>query len=492
MTAQTPLKLPIEAFQSQLYIDGCFRPSSSGATFDVINPSTAAVIAKVAAADAEDVDIAVRAAHRQFENGDWSRLSGGERGRLLNRLADLVERDHHLIAAIESTDNGKVLGMAMHADVPNLIDTLRYFAGWADKLEGRTIPTAGAFGRPTLSYTIREPLGVIGGIAAFNSPTMYVGWKAAAALAAGNTVVLKPAEEAPLSTLYIAKLFEEAGFPPGVFNVVAGLGPVAGMALARHPLVAKLSYTGSGTVGRILAREAAEQLKPITLELGGKAPMIVLEDADLATTIPTLAMGIFANQGQICAAGTRILVHRSRLEDVAAGLKAAAEAQVLGDPLDPETTMGPLTTARSVDRVMGYVAAGRDGGARLVSGGRRLDRDGYFVAPTIFAGTNDMKIAREEIFGPVGTLISFETHDEALSIANDTEYGLNAGIFTRDISHAHLMARRIRTGAVWINGFGLIDARLPWGGIKGSGYGRENSSNGLDDVTHEKVVTAML
>lgn len=481
-----------KALQKELYIDGVFRPAAAGKSLDVVNPATGKVFTTVASADESDIDAAVQAAHRQFDGGDWSKLHGGERGRLLNRLANLIERDLHLIAAMESTDNGKPLGMSTYADLPNVVDTFRYYAGWADKLEGRTIPTGGAFGRPTLSYTAREPLGVIAGIAAYNAPTMYVGWKAAAALAAGNTVVLKPADEAPLTSLYIAKLFEEAGFPAGVFNVVSGVGPVAGMALVRHPLVAKVSYTGSGVVGRIIAKEAAERLKPVTLELGGKAPMIVLEDADLDTTIPTLAMGVFANQGQICAAGTRILVHRSRLEAVAEALGAAAKAQVLGDPLDMGNTMGPLTTARAVDRVTGYIAAGRDQGAALVAGGKRLDRDGFFVEPTIFKGTNDLRIAQEEIFGPVGTLIPFDTPDEAVRIANDTEYGLNAGIFTRDISHAHLLARRLRTGAVWINGFGLIDARLPWGGVKGSGYGRENGIEGLADVTHEKVVTALL
>ncbi len=481
-----------KAIETDLFIDGAFRPAAGDERFDVVNPTTGTVIARVAAAGEADVAAAVEAAHRQFDGGPWSRLSGAERGRLLHRLADLIERDAALIAAMEALDNGKPFGMAFHADLPNLTDTFRYFAGWADKLEGRTIPTAGAFGRPTFSYTIREPLGVIGAIAAYNAPSMYVGWKAAAALAAGNTVVLKPGDEAPLTSLYIARLVQEAGFPAGVFNIVTGLGPVAGTALVRHPLVAKLSYTGSGTVGRILAREAAELLKPITLELGGKAPMIVLADADPAATLPMLAMGLLANQGQICAAGTRILVHRSRLGEIADGLKAIMQAQVLGDPLDPATTMGPLTTARSVERVMRYVEAGKGEGAELVSGGRRLEREGFFVEPTLFLGSNQLSIAREEIFGPVGTLIPFDSEDEAVALANDNRYGLNAGIFTRDLAATHLLARRLRTGAVWVNGFGLIDARLPWGGVKESGYGRENGRNGLDDVTHEKVVTALL
>jgi acyl-CoA reductase-like NAD-dependent aldehyde dehydrogenase len=482
----------IDGLATDLFIDGSFRPAVSGERLDVINPATGKVIAKVAAGAEADIDIAVKAAHREFSTGAWSQLSGAERGRLMNRLADLIERDLGTLAAMEAIDNGKPISLATQLDLPNTIDTFRYYAGWADKIEGRTIPTGGAFGRPTLSYTIREPLGVIGAIAAYNAPTMYVGWKCAAALAAGNTVVLKPADEAPLTSLHIAKLFVEAGFPAGVFNVVTGRGPVTGTALLRHPLVSKLSYTGGGAVGRILAKEAAELLKPITLELGGKAPVIVLEDAQLDATIPFLAMGLFANQGQICAAGTRILVHRSRYDVVADALAAAARQQVLGDPLEPTTTMGPLTTQRSLDRVLGYVDAGRSEGAMLVTGGRRLDHDGYFVEPTIFKGHNDLKIAREEIFGPVGTVIPFDTIDEAAEIANTTEYGLNAGIFTRDISQANLLARRIRTGVVWINGFGMVDARLPWGGVKASGYGRENGAAGIEDVTHEKVVTVLL
>jgi betaine-aldehyde dehydrogenase len=476
--------------QTQLFIAGQFVPARGGQTFEVINPSSATPIAQVASAQEADVDAAVQAAQRAFP--DWAALPGIERGRLLYRLADLIERDADHIARLESSDNGKVFGMARFADVANLIDTFRHFAGWADKLEGRTIPTAGAFGRPTLSYTLRQPLGVIGGIGAYNAPTMYIGWKGAPALAAGNTMVFKPAEEAPLTALYVARLFAEAGFPPGVFNVVSGLGPVAGMALVKHPLVAKISYTGGGAVGRIIARQAAEQLKPLTLELGGKAPQIVLEDANLEKTVPVLAMGLFANQGQICAAGTRVLVHRSKYSAVLDALEAMAKAQVLGDPLDPASTMGPLTTERGLKRVLNYVEAGKQDGAKLVAGGARGAGQGFFVEPTIFAGDNSMKIAQEEIFGPVGTVIPFDTTDQAAEIANNTLYGLNAGIFSDDLSQAHLLAARITTGAVWINGFGLIDARLPWGGVKESGYGRENSRNGLEDVTHEKVVTVLL
>lgn len=478
------------SFQSLLYIDGRFSPAAAGATLPVVNPATEAEVVEVAAGNAEDIDVAVRAAFKAFQ-GPWGTSAGRERGSLLLKLADLIERDQEVLATLESIDNGKVFGMTLHADLDNIIKTFRYFGGLADKIEGRTIPTPDMFGRPSFSYTVKQPLGVIAAIGASNAPTMYVGWKAAAALAAGNSVVLKPAEEAPLSTLHIAKLFEEAGFPPGVFNVVSGLGAVAGMALVQHPLVAKASYTGGGTVGRILATEAAKSLKPMILELGGKAPQIVLESADLDQVIDVLAMGFLANQGQICAAGTRILVHRSRAEEVAERLAAIAKAQVIGDPLDSASTMGPVMSARAVDRILGYCEAGKQDGARLLTGGRRLDRKGYFIEPAVFLGRNDMRIAREEIFGPVGTVIPFESVDEAVAIANDTEFGLSAGVFTRDVGEARDLALKLRVGAVWINGWALIDPALPWGGIKASGYGRENGATAIDEVTHEKVVTML-
>lgn len=479
-------------FQRMLYIDGKFVPASDAGTFEVTNPSTGKVLTTVASARPEDVDLAVRAAHRQFKSGDWSRMDGRERGRLMDRLANLVERDKEWIARLESMDNGKLYGVALHADVANLIATLRYFGSLADKLCGRAIPTSAAFGRPTLTYTVREPLGVIGALGAYNAPTMYVGWKCAPALAAGNTVVYKPAEEAPLTTLYLARLFDEAGFPPGVFNVVSGLGPVVGPEIVRHPGVAKVSYTGGGTVGKLLAAEAAQLLKPMTLELGGKAPAIVLEDASLDQALPMLAFGLFANQGQICAASTRILVHRSLYERVIAGLAAAATELRLGDALDPASTMGPLTTQRAVDRVLRYIDSGKQQGAQLVAGGGLSPVGSQFVEPTVFAGSNDMTIAQEEIFGPVGIVIPFETHEEAIEMANNTKYGLSAGIFTRDISHANVLARRIDVGTVWINGFALIHPAAPWGGVKQSGYGRENGHDGLADVTYEKVISALL
>lgn len=481
-----------KTFQPALFIDGEFRDSLSGDTIDVLNPATGASITSVPAANADDVNAAVFAARRQFEQGEWSGMSGAQRGQLLYRLADLIERDADFLAQLESIDNGKLASAARQVDLENTIATFRYFAGWADKIEGRTIPTPQLQGRHAFSYTVREPLGVIGAISAYNCPTMYVAWKAAPALAAGNTVVLKAPEDAPLTSLYFGHLFLEAGFPPGVINILTGLGPVAGTALVQHPGVAKVSFTGGGVAGRAIARAAADLLKPVTLELGGKAPQIILEDADLPTALGTVALGIFANQGQICAAGTRILVHRSLQDVVIKGLVALAKDQRVGNPLDASNTMGPMTTAAASRRVLEYVEKGRDEGATLHTGGKALPGAGYFVEPTIFSGTNDHVIAREEIFGPVGTIIPFDTHDEAIHIANDTAYGLNAGVFTKSVSYANQMASQLRTGAVWINGWGLVDPRLPWGGIKASGYGRENGFNGIEDVTHEKLVTTLL
>jgi len=475
----------------QLFIDGRFVDAENGATLPVLNPSDGSVIAHVAAASADDVDAAVAAASRAFQ-GSWGALDGAARAALMLRLADLIERDADEIARLESLANGKILGMARHADVANLIRTFRFFAGFADKLDGRAIAVPDLQDRPVLAYTIREPLGVIGAIGASNAPSMYVGWKTAAALAAGNAVVLKPGEESPLSTLHVASLFAEAGFPAGAFNVIPGTGVITGQALARHTGIAKLSFTGSGTVGRQLAAEAAALLKPITLELGGKAPQIVLASADLEATAPILAMGFLANQGQICAAGTRILVHRSRLEELVRHLTAILQAQVIGDALDPASTLGPVAGPRALERILAFCRDGEREGASLVTGGQRLDRPGFYMQPALFVATNHHRIAREEIFGPVACVIPFDNVEDAVAIANDSAYGLSAGIFTQDLGEAHRLAKRLQAGAIWINGFGLIDPALPWGGVKSSGYGQENGLRALDEVTHEKVVTALL
>lgn len=476
-----------------LLIDGEWRPAAGGATLSVESPSTGTEIARVAAAGPADVDAAVAAARAQVEGGEWSRLPGAERARLLLALADLIERDMALLARLEAIDVGKPVTEPRMLDIPMAIATLRYFAGWADKVEGRTIPTAGFRGRPTHSYTIREPSGVVAQIIPWNAPCMIMGNKLAPALAAGCAVVMKVAEDAPLAPLHIARLTMEAGFPPGVVNVLPGLGEVAGAALTRHADVDKISFTGSVEVGRLVQLAAAEHFTKVSLELGGKSPHIVLADADLDAAIPAIAMGLFVNQGEVCAAGTRVLVHRSLYEQVVGGLAQAARGVKLGDPLAPDTMMGPLINAAQMQRVLGYIDAGRSEGAEIVAGGRRRERPGYYVEPTVFTGaTNSMRIAREEIFGPVGTVIPFDDPEHALAMANDSSYGLTASVWTRDLASAHRLARGVQAGVVWVNAWGAIDPALPWGGVKNSGIGRELGRTALDEYTEEKVITVVL
>ncbi|HEY3471237.1 MAG TPA: aldehyde dehydrogenase family protein [Amycolatopsis sp.] len=477
-------------FTTRLFIDGAW--TDAAATFEDLNPATGEVLARVADASAEDVDRAVRAARAALE-GVWGETPGVARGHLLNKLADLVERDAQELARLEALDIGKPAGQPAMLDVPNTIATFRHFAGWADKIQGATIPTAGYLGMAkTHSYTVREPVGVIGAIIPWNTPLMIAAWKLGPALAAGNTVVVKPAEDAPLSILHLGKLVEEAGFPAGVVNIVPGLGGGAGAALVAHPDVDKISFTGSPEVGRLIQKAAADTFKRVTLELGGKSPQIVAEDADVEAAINGIAMGLFFNQGEVCAAGTRVLVHRSHYDTVVEALAQAADAQVLGDPFAESTTMGALVNADQRRRVLDYIEAGKASGARLVAGGEH-DGPGFFVRPTIFADVdNSSKIAQEEIFGPVGAVIPFDTLDEAIAIANDTPYGLAATIWTRDVSNAHTLAAKIRAGAVWVNGWAAIDPALPWGGMKSSGIGRELGWSGILANTEEKVVTIVL
>lgn len=484
-------RLP-EGTPTELLIDGQWRPATGGATLPDLNPVTEENLADIAAASVDDVDAAVRSARSQLD-GDWGALPGAARGSILNRIADLIERDADKLAILEALDIGKPVGQPQMLDIPNAAATFRHFAGWADKISGATIPTAGYMGRPTHSYTVREPVGVIGAIVPWNTPLMIAAWKLAPALAAGNAVVVKPAEDAPLSILHLGRLLAEAGLPSGTVNIIPGAGAVAGNALVEHPGVDKISFTGSPEVGRLIQKRAADSFKRLTLELGGKSPQIILPDADVDAAIQGTAMGLFFNQGEVCAAGTRIFVHRSLYADVVDALSAAASAQVLGDPFDPDTTLGALVNARQRDSVLSYIERGRSEGARVTAGGGRSDGPGYFVQPTIFAdATNDMTIAREEIFGPVGTVIAYDEVDDAVRQANDTKYGLAATIWTKDVSQAHTLARRIRAGAVWINGWAAIDPALPWGGMKTSGIGRELGWSGILANTEEKVVTVVL
>lgn len=477
-------------FTTGMLIDGQWRNASS--TFADLNPATGRLLAEISDGSATDIDDAVKAA-RAALNGEWGSTPGVIRGKLLNKIADLIERDGVELARLESLDIGKPAIQPQILDIPNAAATFRHFAGWADKLNGETIPTAGAMGQPTLSYTVREPVGVIGAIVPWNTPLMIAAWKIAPALASGNTLVVKPPEDAPLSILHLANLVTEAGVPAGVFNVVPGRGPVAGAALVAHPGVDKISFTGSPETGRIIQTEAAKTFKRVTLELGGKTPQVIFADANVEAAIGGTAMGLFFNQGEVCAAGTRVLVHRSIYDQVVEGLASAARAQVLGDPFDEQTTLGALVSKKQQDRVLSYIETGKAEGARVVAGGDAGKDEGFFVQPTIFADVdNSMTISQEEIFGPVGVVIPFDTEEEAIAIANATVYGLAASIWTTNVSRAHRVASKIRAGSVWVNGWAAIDPALPWGGMKTSGIGRELGWSGILANTEEKVITIVL
>jgi aldehyde dehydrogenase (NAD+)/phenylacetaldehyde dehydrogenase len=472
----------------KLWIDNKDVDALAGETFTTTNPATGAPLATLARAKREDVDRAVTSATKAFAS--WSVMDPNERARILWKAGELVMGRLEELARLESIDTGKPIANARLIDVPRTADTFFYFSGWATKLGGETIPVRGA----VLNYTLREPLGVIGAIIPWNFPLLLAARKIAPALTVGNTVVIKPPEEASLTTILLAKILAEAGVPEGVLSVITGYGEECGAALVEHPGVAKISFTGGTDTGRIIMRTAASTLKRVSLELGGKSPNIVFADADVATAAKAAVTAAFYNQGELCTAGSRLLVERSVHDQVLEAVANGAKALVPGDPLDPKTQMGPLVSAEHRDKVVGYVQAGESEGAKRVAGEPRAKGDaGYFVNPTVFSGVAEkMKIAREEIFGPVLSVIPFEGVEEAARIAGATEFGLAAGIWTRDVAKAHALAARLRAGTVWINTYNRFDAASPYGGYKQSGFGRENGRAVLDELTQLKSVWVAL
>jgi aldehyde dehydrogenase (NAD+) len=480
--------IPVErTAEDRLWIGGEWV-DGGGDAIETQNPATGDVIASVAAGSAQDIDRAVAAARSAFDDVKWRRMDAADRGALLWRMADILERRGGDFAKLESLDNGKPIREAQ-IDIRSAVDALRYYAGWTTKLQGDTLPVRGNY----LNYTLREPLGVVGGIIPWNFPLLMAVWKIAPALACGNTLVLKPAEQTPLSALELANVAAEAGLPAGVLNIVPGYGETAGAALVAHAGVDKIAFTGSTAVGRHIMREAAGTLKKVSLELGGKSPNIVFADADLEAAARGAFSGIFYNNGQCCTAGSRLLVHESARDALVDQLVARAGKMQPGDPLDPKTRLGPVISQEQMERVLGYVEKGRADGAELLVGGNRAqyngEERGYWVQPTVFAGVQeDHCIAQEEIFGPVLSVITFSDEDEALAMANRSEYGLAAGVWTTDIKKAHRVARELQAGTVWINTYHPGDAASPFGGYKQSGFGRELGEYSLDLYTQIKSV----
>lgn len=475
--------------QTGILIGDEWRPAVSGKTFKTINPATEEVICEVAEGDKEDVDLAVHAARSAFESGSWSKMDARDRGRLMMKLADLMEENLDELAALETLDNGKPIGDARAADLPLAIDCIRYYAGWADKIHGDTIPVRGDY----FCYTRREPIGVCGQIIPWNFPILMTAWKWGPALSMGNTVVMKPAEQTPLTCLRLGELALEAGFPPGVINIVPGFGPTAGAAIVKHGLVDKIAFTGSGETAQRIMVDAATTLKRLTFELGGKSPNIVFADADLDAAIAGAEFGLFFNQGQCCCAGSRLFVEDSVHDEFVERVVSRASQRVLGNPFDSETTQGPQVDKDQFDKIMHYIDRGNKEGAECVTGGQRVGNRGFFIEPTVFTNVNDdMAIAKEEIFGPVMSILKFSDMNEAISRANNTTFGLAAAVWTSDVKKAHQIAASVRAGTVWVNCYDVFDAAAPFGGFKMSGMGRELGQAGLQNYTELKTVTMAL
>ena len=480
----------------KLLINNQWRAACSAATFDTLNPATGEVLGQIAAGDAADVDLAVGAARSAFDSGAWPAMVPAQRAKLLLRMAELIEANIDELAELETLDQGKPIGVAKYAEIPGAIEQFRYFAGQALRIEGSTIAPSITYqpaGKQLFAYTLKQPIGVVGAIVPWNSPIVLTAMKMAPALAAGCTMVLKPAEDTSLTALRLGELMLEAGFPPGVFNIVTGLGETAGAALAAHPGVDKIAFTGSTEVGRLIVGAARGNLKKVTLELGGKSPAVVLEDADLELAIPGVANAIFFNSGQVCVAGSRLYVHHKIFDKVVAGVADYARGLRLGHGLDPATQMGPVVSRKQADRIAGFLLTGKQQGATIVTGGGQLGPHKTFIEPTVLVGTRpDMAVVREEIFGPVVVAAPFSSLEEIPALANDTIYGLAASIWTQSLSHAHRLAAQIRAGTVWINCHSMYDAALPIGGVKQSGWGRDSGHQAIDNYLDTKTVCAVI
>ena len=478
-------KKDVKIKPGKLFINGRWVDSVSGKTFDTLNPATEKVITSVAEGDSADIDLAVAAAREAFENGPWKKTDARDRGRILLKIAGLIERNKDELALLDTLDNGKPINETTKADIPLVIDCFLYYAGWADKIHGETIPVRGDF----FNYTLREPVGVVGQIIPWNFPLLMAAWKIAPALACGNTIVLKPAEQTPLSALRLGEICQEAGLPDGVLNIVTGYGPTAGAALAEHMDVDKIAFTGGSATGRIIMQAASKNLKRISLELGGKSPNIVFADSDIDSAVDGAMTGIFFNQGEVCCAGSRLFIEKSIHEEFIDKLSNKAANMRVGNPEDTGTQMGAQVSKEQFDKILGYIETGKQEGAKLVTGGERCGERGYFIKPTIFdAVDNNMRIAKEEIFGPVVSAITFDDVSEVVKQGNLSVYGLAAAVWTKDIKKAHRLARDLKAGTIWINTYNAFDAASPFGGFKQSGFGRELGVHALELYTHVKSV----
>lgn len=488
-TVLEPSSVRAKIRHTNCFIGGKWVPAASGKTFATFDPATEEEIAQVAEGDTEDIDRAAKAARAAFDQGPWRKMDARDRGRILYKLADLIEENIDELAALETLDNGKPIRDSRHGDIPLVIDVLRYYAGFADKIQGSTIPIRGNY----FCYTRKEPVGVAGQIIPWNFPMLMTAWKWGPALAAGCTIVMKPAEQTPLTCLRMADLAQQAGVPDGVINVVPGFGPTAGAAVVRHPLIDKVAFTGEHRTAQIITRESADTLKRLTFELGGKSPNVIFADADLDAAVQGAYIGLYLNQGQCCCAGSRVFVEGAIHDEFVHRLTALAAKRRVGNPFDPGTEQGPQVDRAQFDKILSYIEKGKAEGAQCVTGGQRSGKRGFFIEPTVFTNVQDsMSIATDEIFGPVLSVLRFDDYEEMIQRANNTFYGLAAAVWTKDLSRAHDFAARVRAGTVWINCYDVFDAAAPFGGFKMSGYGRELGEEGLKPYVESKTVTIAL